>query len=143
MLNAALWRCCTGRAGRKARTRSRASARESPRVCGRDLALYARAALLALGDCGRMVVQHVNVAEGGQAIVTFQLRVEGRAHCPRSADQSPIFGLGSAVSIAGDARHSVSVFDGDFPPPIRDQASFPQRLQRDRHARAAHSKHDR
>ena len=65
------------------------------------------------------------------------------ARCARSADQSPIFGLGSAVRLTGDALHSLAVLDRDFPPPIRDQASLPQRLQRDRHARAAHSEHER
>jgi hypothetical protein len=60
-----------------------------------------------------------------------------------SADQSPIFGLGSAVGLAGDARHSFAVVDRDFPAPIRDQALFSQALQRDRHARAAHPEHER
>ena len=56
-----------------------------------------------------------------------------------SADQSPIFGLRSAVSFACDARHSLAVVDRDFPSPIRNQSSLPQRLQCFRHPRSAHA----
>jgi hypothetical protein len=39
----------------------------------------------------------------------------------RSADQSPIFGLGRAVRLTGDPLHSLAVLDRDFPSPVGNQ----------------------
>ena len=156
-------RCCAGRRGRRRRSSARGS-RSSNRM---SLAFRARSwidrrcrrrpwrsrparSTGASSWADHALGSKPNQLDGfRREAVIPNCTTKGRTKRPRGAgctpspDQSPIFGLGSAVSFAGDARHSLAVVDRDFPSPIRNQSSLPQRLQRFRHPRSAHAEHER